>query len=872
MKQLKTICIITAIMAASNDIHAQGVAINTTGASADPSAMLDVSSTSRGMLAPRMNNSQRDAISSPATGLLIYQTDGTAGFYYYTGSAWQALSSGTSGSGPWTLTGVDIHNNNSGRVGVGTTTPAARFHVADSNVVFTATGTVPGTPGLPPVSGAGRRLMWYPDRSAIRAGYVSGTQWDKDSVGKYSTAFGFNNIAKGSNAFAAGGTNHAFGDNSVTIGNFDTASATSATAIGRWALASGLQSISLGTNTKATGANSLAMGNATRATGASATSMGKNSLASGTNSTAMGNTTIADGANSTAIGNYVGTGTFAGAVAIGDNSTGTTATYNDANDQMMMRFAGGYKLYNNSSATTGLELTPGGSAKYMTNVGSTFVDRSLVDKRYVDSLLGTVGSDTTWATSGADIYNANTRNVGIGTSTPAARLHVADSSVVFTGFDDPWAVADPAQPPVSGRGSRMMWYADKTAFRAGSVDADQWDKDSIGYLSTAMGYNTTAIGGTSTAMGNSTTASGQSATAMGMHTTASGYNGSTAMGWNTTASGGTATAMGVETIASGEWATAMGSFSQATGEGSTAIGVGAIASGQYANAMGYSTTASGFNATAMCHHTTASGRHAIAMGYYTTASGDNSVATGAYTTASGNSATAMGIWTTASAGGAGGATAMGYGTIANGVYSTAMGTQVSTNGRTGAFAIGDKPPTTSSITYNDADNQMLMRFAGGYKLYSNSTATIGTQLAPGANSWSTISDVRKKENFEPVNGDEFLKKIAQFKLTSWNYKGQDAKLFRHYGPMAQDFYAAFGTDSYGTIGNDTTIGQADMEGVSFVAIQALERRTREQQKEIDELKAENALLKSRSEKVADITGRLEAVEASLNINKRISKK
>jgi hypothetical protein len=150
--------------------------------------------------------------------------------------------------------------------------------------------------------------------------------------------------------------------------------------------------------------------------------------------------------------------------------------------------------------------------------------------------------------------------------------------------------------------------------------------------------------------------------------------------------------------------------------------------------------------------------------------------------------------------------------------------------------------------------------------------SVGVQLTAGGNSWSTISDVRKKENFAPVNGEEFLKKIAKFNLTSWNYKGQDVKQFRHYGPMAQDFYAAFGKDSYGTVGNDTTISQADMEGVSFVAIQALERRTREQQKEIDELKAENALLKSQSEKVADITGRLEAVEASLNINKRISKK
>ena len=53
-----------------------------------PSAELDISSTSKGLLIPSMTQAQRNAISSPATGLLIFQTDGTVGFYYYTGSQW----------------------------------------------------------------------------------------------------------------------------------------------------------------------------------------------------------------------------------------------------------------------------------------------------------------------------------------------------------------------------------------------------------------------------------------------------------------------------------------------------------------------------------------------------------------------------------------------------------------------------------------------------------------------------------------------------------------------------------------------------------------------------------------------------------------
>lgn len=67
-------------------IHAQ-VAINTDGTNPDNSAMLDVKSTSKGFLAPRMTMAQRNTIGSPATGLMIYQTDNSPGYYYNSGSS-----------------------------------------------------------------------------------------------------------------------------------------------------------------------------------------------------------------------------------------------------------------------------------------------------------------------------------------------------------------------------------------------------------------------------------------------------------------------------------------------------------------------------------------------------------------------------------------------------------------------------------------------------------------------------------------------------------------------------------------------------------------------------------------------------------------
>ena len=65
-------------------------------ATPDASSVLEVQSTTQGMLTPRMTNAQRVAINAPATGLIVYQTDGTSGFYYFTGSTWVLLINGDS--------------------------------------------------------------------------------------------------------------------------------------------------------------------------------------------------------------------------------------------------------------------------------------------------------------------------------------------------------------------------------------------------------------------------------------------------------------------------------------------------------------------------------------------------------------------------------------------------------------------------------------------------------------------------------------------------------------------------------------------------------------------------------------------------------
>ena len=120
----------------------------------------------------------------------------------------------------------------------------------------------------------------------------------------------------------------------------------------------------------------------------------------------------------------------------------------------------------------------------------------------------------------------------------------------------------------------------------------------------------------------------------------------------------------------------------------------------------------------------------------------------------------------------------------------------------------------------------------------------------GQVAFTASSDKTKKENFEPVDGEEVLGKIRGFELTSWNFIGHDPKEFRHYGPMAQDFFAAFGQDGVGQIGTETTINSGDLAGILMIAVQALEKRTAElKQKEaqiavlesqVEELKAKQA--------------------------------
>ena len=133
--------------------------------------------------------------------------------------------------------------------------------------------------------------------------------------------------------------------------------------------------------------------------------------------------------------------------------------------------------------------------------------------------------------------------------------------------------------------------------------------------------------------------------------------------------------------------------------------------------------------------------------------------------------------------------------------------------------------------------------------------------------FTAVSDKTKKENFQPVDGEAVLGKIRGFELSSWNFIGHDPKQFRHYGPMAQDFFVAFGHDGVGQIGSETTINSGDIAGILTIAVQALEKRTaelRQKEAQVAVLQSEVKDLKAKHTYFETVAARLEALELRQN--------
>jgi hypothetical protein len=284
--------------------------------------------------------------------------------------------------------------------------------------------------------------------------------------------------------------------------------------------------------------------------------------------------------------------------------------------------------------------------------------------------------------------------------------------------------------------------------------------------------------------------------------------------------------------------------SSSTGSFNTATGTGALIS----NTTGSSNTATGVNGLAL--NTTGSnnsstgvnallsnttGSNATAAGVnalFSNTAGNNNTAVGVNalvfnTTGANNTASGLNVLfgnTTGTNNVATGLSALSSNTT--GSNNTASGTVALNNNRTGSFNVGVgfgadvaagnliNATAIGSLAIVDASNKI--RLGNG-----------AVSVIEGSVAFTSNSDRTRKENFQPVDGGEVLAKIRGLTLMSWNFIGHDPEKYRHYGPMAQDFFAAFGHDGVGQIGSETTINAGDLTGILMIAVQALEQRTAE---------------------------------------------
>lgn len=237
---------------------------------------------------------------------------------------------------------------------------------------------------------------------------------------------------------------------------------------------------------------SVAMGLDTKANGSSATAMGLATIASGASATAMGEGTAAATTASLSIGQFNSANTSSDGTLFvaGNGSSGSRS------DAMVLDTDG------NLTAAGKIETESAG----------------------VELPDGTVLSGN--------------EDLGVSTNSNGAFDLSNDDGVVASG-------AGPGSIPASGEGTRMMWYPDKGAFRAGGVftPGTQWNASEIGVNSVAFGRDTKASGFSAVAMGEATTATGEAATAMGAGSRASDPR-ATAIGDEAKAFGGAATAIG----------------------------------------------------------------------------------------------------------------------------------------------------------------------------------------------------------------------------------------------------------------------------------------------------------------------------------------
>ncbi|MFM8683889.1 MAG: tail fiber domain-containing protein, partial [Chthoniobacterales bacterium] len=108
---------------------------------------------------------------------------------------------------------------------------------------------------------------------------------------------------------------------------------------------------------------------------------------------------------------------------------------------------------------------------------------------------------------------------------------------------------------------------------------------------------------------------------------------------------------------------------------------------------------------------------------------------------------------------------------------------------------------------------------------------LGVHIVSGGSSWSSLSDSNAKTAVKSVDPRAVLAKLDHLPVTEWEYKADPHR--RYFGPMAQDFHAAFG------LGRDNkTISTLDADGVLFLSVKGLVEELKDRDARIERLESE----------------------------------
>ena len=507
------------------------------------SSMLDIESTDKGILIPRMTEAQKISVSSPATGLLIYQIDKEAGFYFYDGSIWLRLVENISPNFTGTITSGSIS---------ATGTISATYIVGDgSGLTGINLNTVSITTNINDIAANTASIN---TNQGLIASNTSSIASNQGAITTNTANISTNQILIASNT------------SSITTNQVAIAANTASNTTNQGAITTNTSSITSNINKIATNTASITTNQGVITANTASITSNINKITTNTASITTNQGVItANTASITSNINKIATNTASintNTASITTNQgviTANTASITSNINDIALKANKANPTFTGTITSGSISATGTISATYIVGDGSKLIN--------LPSSGGGLQSITEGVNTGyrrADAIAANYGDIGLG----AVDLSFSESPSSTLGATGDYSTAMGFKTKASGNNSTAM--GDESV-ASGNGSTAMGLTIASGDYSTAMGWDNNAIGKSSTAIGTQNTANGDSSLAIGFNTTANGPY-STAMGSETLADGFNSTAMGAATRAIGSFSTAMGFLTTSSDYGSLIIG------------------------------------------------------------------------------------------------------------------------------------------------------------------------------------------------------------------------------------------------------------------------------------------------------------